>query len=386
MIELLFLLLPVAAVYGYYMGRASLRSKQLKSKNFKNSKYLQGVEYLLSHDREKAADKFIDYLKLTTPSFESGLALGNLLRQRGEIDKAIALHEKMISGQNLDESEHELAQQELARDFMHAGLFDRAEDILMQLIEIPRQRHTSAELLLKLCEREHDYESALKLYDKYRDAFDDRIKPVIAEYYCEIASSCLTRGDEEQCESLLKKALAVNPSSNRPRFALAELYLRRGFSQEASLQIKAATEQDPRCGLLCLAYLKKCYQNQTVPGYRKALEDLVKRSGSAEVAAELVRVVEREQGSEAAQSLLLGFLKEKSSLKLFSAFVELHSHDQSTSAEVMMQLKSLFDAQIAVTPRYVCRKCGFESSFMFWQCPSCRRWETLKPKSGIDGD
>ena len=86
MLELLFLLLPLAAAYGYYMGRNSLRSKKLNAKNRHNATYLRGVEYLFSNNQEKAVDKFIAYLNGTDPTFESRLALGNPLRQRGEFD------------------------------------------------------------------------------------------------------------------------------------------------------------------------------------------------------------------------------------------------------------------------------------------------------------
>ena len=154
MLELLFLLLPLAAAYGYYMGRNSLRSKKLNDKNKHNATYLRGVEYLFSNNQEKAVDKFIAYLNGTDPTFESRLALGNLLRQRGEFDKAIALHERMATDETLDDAEKELASLELSRDFLNAGVFNQAEELLKNLINIPRQRLESANLLLKVYERE----------------------------------------------------------------------------------------------------------------------------------------------------------------------------------------------------------------------------------------
>ena len=169
MFELLFLLLPVAAAYGYIMGRNSARQKQQDNKIEQNSNYLKGFDYLLNNKQEKAVDKFIAYLNSKDPSFESSIAMGNLFRQQGQVDKAIALHEKMSNDKNLDDSEKELSLLELSRDYLSAGLLDRAEELLLQLVDIPRQRDAAARLLLSVYEKEQDFEKAIKVATEYFD-------------------------------------------------------------------------------------------------------------------------------------------------------------------------------------------------------------------------
>ena len=163
MFELLFILLPIAAVYGYYMGKSSARQKEQESKNEQNSAYLKGFDYLINNKQEKAVDKFIAFLNSKDPSFDSSIALGNLFRQRGEVDKAIAMHEKMANSNELEESENELAKLELAKDFISAGLLDRAENILLTLVEIPRQSKQAAKQLLAVYEREQDFKKAISV-------------------------------------------------------------------------------------------------------------------------------------------------------------------------------------------------------------------------------
>lgn len=387
MLELLFLLLPLAAVYGYIMGRSSQRSKRLESKNDHNTAYLRGVEYLLNDNQEKAVDKFIAYLNSSDPTFETRLALGNLLRQRGESDKAIALHEKMAQDQSLDETERELSSLELSRDFLNAGVFDRAEELLKHLIAIPRQRSESARLLLKVYEREGDYQAAIEVASSFKDELGREVAPRLAEYHCEIADRKLISGDDKEAESACEKALASDPNSTRARLCLAEIRLRRGQLTQARSLIKEAYTQDSTCGLICLDYLKRCFTNKADPEYRFALEDLVHRTASAAAVAELIKVTEQTSGAADAEAMLLSFLHDKPNLKLFSSLMELRSHKlQARENNALMQLKSLIDAQVAQSPRFVCRKCGFESSVMFWQCPSCRKWRSLNPKHGIDGD
>lgn len=387
MLELLFLLLPLAAVYGYIMGRSSVRSKKLNSKNDHNATYLRGVEYLLNHNQEKAVDKFIAYLNSSDPTFETRLALGNLLRQRGESDKAIALHEKMAQDQSLDEIERELSSLELSRDFLNAGVFDRAEELLKQLIEVPRQRGESARLLLKVYEREGDYEAAISVASSFKDELGHEVIPRLADYYCEIADRHLVSGDDKAAQASCQKALEICPDRTRARLILAEIALRHGDVISSRAYIKAAYTADPNSGLICIDFLKRCFPNRADPEYRFALEDLVHRTSSASAMAELVRITEQQAGSADAEAMLLNYLHEKPNLKLFSTLMELRSHKlEARENTALMQLKSLIDAQVAQSSRFVCRKCGFESSVMFWQCPSCRKWGSLNPKHGIDGD
>lgn len=387
MIELLFLLLPLAAAYGYYMGRQSARSLREDRNSSKTHNYIRGVEYLLNNDKERAMDKFIAYLNESDPSFETHLALGNLFRKRGEVDKAISLHESLAASQKLDVSEHELSRLELSRDFISAGLLDRAERILTELVEIPRQRPEAARLLMTMYERERDYGRAIEVALQYREFLGSHSMVQLAHYYCETAAAALAQGDREQARADFDKALGINKNSVRARLGLCEVLLREQQYQEAYKKVKECTVLDPDSGLLCLDFLLRCFPNKADPALRFALDDLVRRTRSAQAMVELASVVEQTSGRDDAEVMLLSFIKEKPNLKLFSALMQLRSHDNSPATnEAIMQLKSLIDAQIASSHRYACHRCGFQSQLLFWQCPSCRRWDTLKPVRGLDGD
>lgn len=387
MFELLFLLLPIAAVYGYYMGKSSAREKDQENKNKQNFTYLKGFDYLLNNKQEKAVDKFIAFLNAKDPTFDSSLALGNLFRQRGEVDKAISLHEKMSSTNELEESEKELSKLELAKDFISAGLLDRAESILLELVEIPRQSKEAAKQLLAVYEKEQDYDKALDISSKYSEILDKSINKHVSQYYCELAKAKLMQSDTDEAISLLKKGISSYQNSLRARLELSDIYIKQNRNSEAYKLIKEVSMIEPNSGIVCLERLRKCFPNSADPNYRYALEDLVHRTNSAEVMVELVRTVSVVSGNEDAEALLLSFIKRKSNLKLFSELFELRSHNADAKAnEQFLQIKSLLDAQISLNNRYTCPNCGFESRMLFWQCPSCRKWESLKPKIGLDGD
>ena len=387
MIELLFLLLPLAAAYGYYVGRSSVKNKRADSKSHQNHNYIRGVEYLLNNDRDLAVDRFIAYLNEADPSFETNLALGNLFRKRGEVDKAISLHQAAAANQKLDISEHELAKLELGRDFMSAGLIDRAEEILTELVQIPRQRTDGARLLVKLYEQERDYPQAIATALKYRESLGSSISSQLSQYYCEVAQQDLLSGNAAKARAGFTQALDVFPHSIRARLGLADILLNNGQYEEAYKLIKEVSALNADSGLICLDYLLRCFPNKADPNLRFALDDLVRRTKSAQAMVELTEVVEQTSGRDDAELMLLNFVKEKPNLKLFSALMRLRSKDSGAVAnEAILQLKSLVDAQIASNHRYACHRCGFQSKLLFWQCPSCRRWDTMKPIRGLDGD
>lgn len=396
MFELVFLLLPIAAAYGFYMGRSSLKNKQAATQTESTQNYLKGVDYLLNNDKEQAMDKFIAYLNSTDPTVESTLALGNLFRKRGEVDRAISLHSSLATNEDIEPYESELARIELACDFMSAGLLDRAESILLELVEIPRQRKSAAVLLVKVYEQERDFNKAIEIGLNHKDVLGANSLNRLANYYCELAQQQMISGKFKEAEGKLHAALDLNPSSIRPRLMQCEIIIKsrlaNGPSSEASSEIvkliNEVTRLDPSTGITCLEVLKRSFVNKADPLYRISLEDLVRKTKSAAAMVELCAVVDASGAHEDAELMLLNYLKEKPNLKLFSLFMNMRSKDNPNveATDVIMQLKSLIDAQIASNSHYSCSKCGFESTMMFWQCPSCRRWDTMRAKRGLDGD
>lgn len=387
MFELLFLLLPIAAVYGYFVGRGSVKQKIQNSKHNQNADYLKGFDYLLNNKQEKAVDKFIAYFNSKDPSFESSIALGNLFRQRGQVDKAISLHEKMSNDSNLEDSERELSLLELANDFISAGLLDRAENILLSLVDIPRQRKSAAKLLLSVYEKEQDFEKAIAVSEKYSQALEKSADKQVSQYHCEIAKRFVLNSQYKEAESELYKAISCNEKSVRARLELADILIKQSDLKKAHGLIKEAYTLDSSCAMVCIDKLKLCFQNSADPNYRFALEDLVHRTSSAQAMVELVKVVEQISGQSDAQALLLSYTQNTANLKLVSQLLSLRAHSSDPSAnESILQIKSMLDAQISLSNRYICPNCGFESKILFWQCPSCRKWESMKTKVGLDGD
>ncbi|HEY9149321.1 MAG TPA: lipopolysaccharide assembly protein LapB, partial [Gammaproteobacteria bacterium] len=95
--ELLWLLLPVAAFSGWWAARRSERQRRDCLHPELSSGYFQGLNYLLNEQPDKAIEVFIRMLEVNSETVETHLALGNLFRRRGEVDRAIHIHQNLIA-------------------------------------------------------------------------------------------------------------------------------------------------------------------------------------------------------------------------------------------------------------------------------------------------
>ena len=162
MLELLWLLLPFAAASGWYAAhRASTKKKSSFSKPFP-AEYYKGINYLLDEQPDKAIDTFIRVLEVDSETFETHLALGGLYRRRGEIERAIRIHQNLIIRPQLSAEQHNEALSELARDYLSAGLLDRAERLFQELSATDDYKQHALQQLTEIYEQEKDWDKALE--------------------------------------------------------------------------------------------------------------------------------------------------------------------------------------------------------------------------------
>jgi lipopolysaccharide biosynthesis regulator YciM len=188
MIEVLLLaLIPAAAWTGWILAKSTTsRGERKRNRNFSN-RYFQGLNYLLDEQPDKAIAVFIEMAEVTADTVETHLALGSLFRRRGEVERAIRVHQNIISKPGLDERQKTRALLELGEDYMRAGLFDRAENLFKELTE--RESHTPSALrhLLDIYQQEKDWQQALQQAQQLEAVTDEKMGLVMAHFCCEMA-------------------------------------------------------------------------------------------------------------------------------------------------------------------------------------------------------
>ena len=198
MLELLFLLLPIAAAYGWYMGSRNARHRDQEQAHHLSRQYVAGLNLILSDQPDKAVDLFIGLLDVDHETIDTHLALGNLFRSRGEVDRAIRIHQNLIARSNLTLDQRNLSLQQLAKDYMVAGFFDRAEKIFHQLMQEPEHKKFALEQLLAIYQQTKEWEKAIQTAERLVKIGKVRLKKDISHFYCELANEAKLDGDSQE--------------------------------------------------------------------------------------------------------------------------------------------------------------------------------------------
>ncbi|EOW6768996.1 lipopolysaccharide assembly protein LapB [Cronobacter muytjensii] len=388
MLELLFLLLPVAAAYGWYMGRRSAQQDKEQEANRLSRDYVAGVNFLLSNQQDKAVDLFLEMLKEDTGTVEAHLTLGNLFRSRGEVDRAIRIHQSLMESASLTYDQRLLAVQQLGRDYMAAGLYDRAEDMFNQLVDETDFRIGALQQLLQIYQATSDWQKAIDVAERLVKLGKEQQRVEIAHFYCELALQAMSNEDMDRAMSLLKKGAAADRNSARVSIMMGRIFMACGDYARAVEMLEKVIGQDRELVSETLEMLQVCYQQLDKPDeWAEFLKRCVEENTGAEAELMLAQVLEQREGADNAQVYITRQLQRHPTMRVFHRLMDYHLHEaeEGRAKESLMVLRDMVGEQVRTKPRYRCQKCGFTAFTLYWHCPSCRAWSTIKPIRGLDG-
>lgn len=388
MLELLFLLLPVAAAYGWYMGRRSAQQSKQDDASRLSRDYVTGVNFLLSNQQDKAVDLFLDMLKEDTGTVEAHLTLGNLFRSRGEVERAIRIHQSLMESASLTYDQRLLAVQQLGRDYMAAGLYDRAEDMFKQLVDETDFRLSALQQLLQIYQSTSDWQSAIDVAERLVKLGKEKHRGDIANFWCELALQQMANSDMDKAMSLLKKGAAADRNSARVSIMMGRVWMEKGDYPKAVESLERVINQDKELVGETLEMLQTCYQQLgKIDEWEAFLRRCVDENTGATAELMLAQILEQREGIEAAQSYVTRQLERHPTMRVFHKLMDYHLNEaeEGRAKESLGVLRNMVGEQVRSKPRYRCQKCGFTAHSLYWHCPSCRSWSTIKPIRGLDG-
>ncbi|MBY6062988.1 lipopolysaccharide assembly protein LapB [Pseudidiomarina sediminum] len=385
MLELLFLLLPVAAAYGWFMGRNSVRNEERREQEEFSKQYVTGLNLLLSDQPDKAVDLFIELLDVDSDTLETHWTLGKLFRRRGEVDRAIKIHQNLTSRPNITETQRRHAMFELGLDYLAAGIFDRAEEMLLAMqndkaFAAQCQRH-----LLELYESTHEWDKAIKVALKLARN-DASAEPLVAQLYCELASK---QDDPKLAEKYYQKARKHDPDSARAALSLGRMWYEQGEISKAQRILMSILDADPAFISEALPVLQACFRSENdEAGFVRFLHQCVRDANSTTAAILLSEAIASNNSIEEAEQFMQSALLRNPTMKGFHQLMDFHirAADVGKARNSLEVLQKLVQQQMQQRPKYRCRHCGFSGSTLYWHCPSCRAWGEIKPITGLDGD
>ena len=207
--------------------------------------FLRGLSYLLDQRPDKAIDVFLRMAEVDGETMEIHLALGSLFRRRGEVERAIRIHQNLVARPGLDREQRGFALYELAQDYMRAGLFDRAESLLQELAEIEPQGRRALKALIEIYQQEKDWAGALSVAERLEKLTGRPMAVQIAQYHCELAEECLKARSPEPASAHLRAAQSVHPQCVRATMLQARIELERGNADTALPCVAGSRNRGP---------------------------------------------------------------------------------------------------------------------------------------------
>ena len=340
----------------------------------------RGLRLLLSEQPDRAIDAFIEVVKLDPETIELHYALGSLFRRQGEIDRAVRIHNYLLSRADLPATERANALAELGQDYLKGGMLDRAENAFSRLLDEREHRFEALRSLLRVYQMEREWTRAIECARQLEAEAGETHKVATAHFHCELAEQAIAAGDLDRAGAQLEAALQAHPKSVRAAILAGDVASRRGRRADAIGHWLHIVAEAPEYAPLVMDRLVAALDAQA---RRPEALALLRRSllelPSIDSLDQGYRWIRDWEGLAAAETLLREELKRHPSLLGFERLLAIRSGQVAADPEFAL-LRGLIQAQAQKMARYRCNRCGFRSREFYWNCPGCSDWDSYPPR------
>ena len=374
------LALPLFFALGWLAARIDIKQLLTESRALPTS-YFKGLNFLLNEQPDKAIEAFIEVVKVEPQTVELHFALGSLFRRRGEVERAIRMHQNLVERADLPQQQKLDALFELAQDYLKAGLLDRAEELFAKLKGTSHEE-AALKYLLEIYEQEKDWQKAVDTAQQLEAVTGQSHQKEIANFCCELASKEIMDSRPEAARPHLERALAHHRLCVRANMLLGDLELALNRFEAAIEAWKRIETQNPAYLALVAERLFAAYKqlDKTSEGLN-LLRGLLGKYPSLDVLNVVFTCLLEQQGAEPAYQLVREEMRRSPTLLGLDKLLEAQLLDAPVQRRHDLELvKNLVHQHTRSLAMYKCDNCGFRARQYYWHCPACGEWETYSPR------
>lgn len=366
-----------ALAIGWWMGRRSLSATSTTAQANLRTR-VQNMHTLLERHSDDALESLSQGLVVSPETLESHLHVGNLFRRRGDIEKAIHIHQDLLGRAGEDGALVAQVRLELARDYIAGGLLGSAEELLDELTR-QRDEPISLEALDEqrlICEREKNWSRAIELAARLVPSRPE-LSAALANYYCELAQEKGRSGDRSAMQELLREARRVDKRCVRALLMRLDCELWRD-DQQAAVATIGELARDAKAFLGEIVPLLRRHDGLARPALLACLRELAAAEEVPPAILALLVDSEQPEASATWRESLLERVERHPSWQGVGEYLEVvggAAEKDSSAGKIAPIIIGLYKTM----PRYRCGKCGFAGRELHWQCPSCHAWNALRP-------
>lgn len=382
------LLLTAAVAAGWLLGRFFHPARNGAKPISDEGSVRERLQFLFTNYSDQAVENFVESLPVNPDTVNLHLSIGAHFRHKGETDRATLIHQNLLARPELPAHFSPQVTSELAQDYLKAGLLDRAEALLHELMGDRQYGEQASAQLIELYQQEKEWGKAAQVAQTLMKSSNrPGLRKQLAHITCELADEAFARDDRWQVQKLAREALEYDPACVRATFILASLQARQGNYREAGNVSLRVYEQNSEFGPEAVDRFMKLERAHGNLGQAvRKLRKLYERWPGTSLLLSLVEATEQASGRSDAVELLRRELEVRPSVRGLLRLVELAGYEKGLASGEGRLVSRIGHQVLANRPVYRCVNCGFAGQQLHWLCPSCKEWETVRPVQGVEAE
>ncbi|MBW1766744.1 MAG: tetratricopeptide repeat protein [Deltaproteobacteria bacterium] len=377
----LYLSIIAALIIGFFIGRLARFQKEKKAKSMAqegDQAFFKGIQYILSNDHDQAIEEFTKSVQVNSDTIETYVALGNLYRSKGDIDRAMHIRQSIILRPHIDEHIKIRTLFDLGLDYRKGGFLDRAIETFLNVLQKQPSNMETLEEIEKIYEEMKDWEKAFATRQKIARIVKGDHGHILAHHQTEMGKAYQVKGELSKAKPCFKLAISIHEKCVDAYLHLGDHYFSRQEYKKAITAWKKVVRVAPQLTFLAYRRLEGAYSKMK---NLKPVEDFLKEcaqlNSDAFTHLALARYLCNKQDYD-------GALRElESALSLNPSFWEARKFMGEILLAQEMKEEALFAYRDLITRlnvpylKFQCANCGFRPAELLWQCPQCKKWDTI---------
>lgn len=341
--------------------------------------YIRGLNLVLNRRTDEALELFVQMAKVDDDTLETHFALGHLFRRRGEVDRAIRVHQNLLARPNLAEAQRHQALFSLGEDYLSAGLFDRAESLFTELKDSPSHAEAALRKLVYIYEQERDWARAIEAHRRLEVILGEK-SGLVAHYYCELAEQARVAGDLDTAKGHLKNTVRSESGALRGKLIRAAIAREEGSFEQANALYRQVIESDQRFISELLPQIFDVYSAMDdKSGFEAFIASLIERDASLSADIAFGAIIGDLRDSPALSHCVEDFVMRNEVLADLVDTAELDGMSEEEKRAALERITKGLRRLAMSSVRYRCTNCGYSTQRFLWHCPSCKEWEKVRP-------
>jgi lipopolysaccharide assembly protein B len=383
-----FLAVLVALLVGLAVGKAWERYKLRDGRWIDRRRlretphYMLGLNFLVDNQVDQAIDELTQATSTDTDALEIQMILGNLYRQKGQVGRAIKVHQALLQRTDLRQLEQAYVLLCLGLDYRHGGFVDRALEAFQEVVRLDELNRYAFVNLQKLYEDQHQWAEAAKVREQIA-SIDARHREehqqILGFLRNEMGTAQAASGDVTSAAKTFQESIDAHAGTAPAYLNLGDVRERQGSLLGAIEAWEQLVSVMPERAYLAFERLERAYRTIGSP---RRFVDLCQR---------LIASDPQDWRARLALSRHLSVTgHHRQAFDVLLDAVPHNPHGLVIHQEVWHTLSALgFDA--ALVRRYVeltrnavfyldphvCVRCRYRSTELLWQCPHCHEWNTF---------